>query len=192
MISSRHRAASRDRNSRGRDRRQSRTGLRRSTSGGEQSSLIVRRILAGYAERGIFRAYGDREADGGRSQFSFKWHTEVPLHVTYDPAHRELAFRDLLPAVGSRSVMSRELKEFVNARTARTLPEHRRIDPRKVTATLKHRAGAASLVVSLKDAHLEYGVRKAVNLVHEVFVHFLRHPMYFDYMVEHFDLNPDV
>ena len=183
MISARHPVASGDRK---------KTVVRRSRSGGAQSSPVVRRTLAEYAQRGVFRAYGDRHAEGGRSRFSFKWHTDVPLTVTYDPARRALVFRDLLPAVPSRSDMYRELKEFVRVRTSRALPEHRRVDPRKVTTAFRNRAGVVSLVVSLKDAHLEYGVRKAVNLIHEVFVQFLREPAYFDYMVEHFDLNPEL
>ena len=191
MIDSRHSVASDDRSRRAPDRRRSTTGSHRSSSGGGQSSTVVRQILAGYAERGIFRAYGDRQADGGRSHYSFRWHTDVPLNVTYDPAKRALTFRNLLPAVGSRSGMYRDLKQFLEVRTSRAVPEHRRIDSRKVSATVTNRAGAVSLVVSLKDAHLEYGVRKAVNLVHELFVHFLRQPVYFDYMVEHFDVNPD-
>jgi hypothetical protein len=46
--------------------------------------------------------------------------------------------------------------------------------------------------MSLRDEHLEYGVRKAVNVIHELFVEFLRHPMYHGYMVKHFGLDPDV
>jgi hypothetical protein len=191
MIGSRHPAASDDRNRRATDRRRAPTGSRRSGSGGERSAPIVRQILAGYAERGVFRAYGDRQDDGGRSHFSFRWHTDVPLDVTYAPARRELTFRNLLPAVGSRSAMYRDLKQFLDVRTSGDLPEHRRIDPQKVRTTVTNRAGAVSLIVSLEDAYLEYGVRKAVNLVHELFVHFLRQPMYFHYMVEHFELNPD-
>jgi hypothetical protein len=148
--------------------------------------------MAAYAERGIFRAYGDRPSEDGRYCFSFRWHTDVPLNVVYDPARRELSFCEILPAVGGDAEMYRDLKQFVRARFSRAVPEHRRIDVRKTTATLKQRGGAVSLIVVLKDAHLEYGVRKAVNLVHELFACCLRQPLYFQYMVEHFDMNPDV
>ena len=72
------------------------------------------------------------------------------------------------------------------------MPAHRRIDPRRATVTLKQRSQTVSVVVSLKESHLEYGVRKAVNLIHELFVVFLRDPLYFPYMVEHFDLDPEM
>ena len=88
--------------------------------------------------------------------------------------------------------MYRELKAFVETRTSPARAEHRRIDPRKVRVAVTNHNGMVSLVVSLKDAHLEYGVRRAVNLIHEVFVEFLRNPLYFTYMVEHFQLDPDM
>ena len=69
--------------------------------------------------------------------------------------------------------------------------EHRRIDPRKAALRLRQRSGTVSLVVSLTESNLEYGVRKAVNLIHEVFVSFLRDPLYFSYMVQYFGLDPD-
>jgi hypothetical protein len=69
---------------------------------------------------------------------------------------------------------------------------HRRIDSRKARVTVTNRRGTVSLAISLKPAHLEYGVRRAVNLVHELFVEFLRDPLYFSYMVEHFQLDPDL
>ena len=165
---------------------------RRGSGGSESSSLVVQRTLASYAKRGIFRAWGDRPSDRERSSFSFRWHADATFQLVYDPSRRELTFCDLLPHVGSRSPMYRELKQFLQGRTSLTVPEHRRVDPGKVGITLKSRKGMVSLVVSLKDRHLEYGVRKAVNLVHELFVDFLRHPLYFPYMVEHFNVDPEL
>ena len=158
----------------------------------DRSSDVVRRTLASYATRGIFRAYGDQPSERGQSRFSFRWHADATFHLVYNPARRELIFRDLLPAIPSRARMYRELRAFVDASASPTLPEHRRIDPRKTRVAVTNRNGMVSLVVSLKDSHLEYGVRKAVNLIHELFVGFLRNPLYFSYMVEHFQLDPDV
>jgi hypothetical protein len=153
--------------------------------------MVVHETLSSYARRGVFRAYGSDPSAHGGSRFSFRWHTNVPMNLAYQPARRQLTFRGLLPAVGSRSTMYRELKQFLDARTSRAVPEHRRIDPRKAIVKLSHREGAVSLIVSLNPSHLEYGVRKAVNLVHEIFVDLLRRPMYFEYMVEHFELDPE-
>jgi hypothetical protein len=152
---------------------------------------VVHETLTAYARRGIFRAYGNATSEHGRSRFSFRWHTDVPMNLVYDPARGELTFRELLPSVGSRSRMYRELKQFLESCTSPALPPHRRIDARKVGVKLRQRAGTVSLIVSLNPSHPEYGVRKAVNLIHELFVDFLRRPMYFHYMVEHFNLDPD-
>lgn len=168
-----------------------RATTRRKRVGVDRSSMVVKQTIASYATRGIFRAYGDQPGERGQSRFSFRWHSDAAFHVVFDSSRRELMFRDLLPAVTSRSPMYRELKAFVEARTSPTLPEHRRIDPRKVRVAVKNRHQKVSLAVSLKDSHLEYGVRKAVNLIHEVFVEFLRNPLYFAYMVEHFQVDPD-
>ncbi len=165
---------------------------RRRTGGSERSSEVVRQTLESYAKRGIFRAYGEQPCEGGQSQFSFRWHMDATFHVAYSPSRLELLFSDVLPKIPSRSSMYRALRAFVEAHTSPTLPEHRRTDPRKVGVTVTNRHGMVSLVVALKDAHLEYGVRKAVNLIHELFVEFLRNPAYFDYMVEHFQVDPDM
>jgi len=169
-----------------------RLATRRDNGRIDGSSDVVRRTLASYATRGIFRAYGDHSSEGGQSRFSFRWHADATFHVVYHPRRRELVFSDLLPGIPSRTRMYRELKAFVEACTAPALPEHRRIDPRKMGLAVINRNQMVSLVVSLKDSHLEYGVRKAVNLIHELFVGFLRNPLYFSYMVEHFQVDPDV
>ena len=158
----------------------------------EPSQLVVGRTLATYAARGVFRAYGDQPSGGGKSRFSFRWHADATFHLVYDPSRRELVFSDLLPSVASRSAMYRELRAFIDARSSPAVPEHRRIDRRKARVAVINRRGMVSLVVSLEAPHLEYGVRKAVNLIHELFVEFLRSPLYFPYMVEHFQLDPDL
>jgi hypothetical protein len=160
--------------------------------GRDVASALVRQTLESYATRGIFRAYGAQLSAREGSRFSFQWHANATFTLVYAPSRRELTFRDLLPGVEGRSRMYRDLRAFVTSRTAPTLPEHRRIDPRKARVAVRNRHGRVSLVVSLRGPHLEYGVRKAVNLVHEVFVDFLRNPLYFTYMVEHFQLDPDL
>jgi hypothetical protein len=164
----------------------------RRSRGGERSSLVVRETLASYAKRGVFRAYGDQPSGNGQNRFSFRWHADATFQIVHDTRRGELIFRNVLPAVPGRSRMYRELKAFVEERTSPALPEHRRIDPRKARVTMANRRGMVSLAVSLRDSHLEYGVRKAVNLIHELFVEFLRDPLYFSYMVEHFQLDPDL
>ena len=156
------------------------------------SSRIVQEALVGYAQRGMFQAFGEQAGRNGHHAFSFRWHLDTTLHLDYDPARLTLTVRDLLPHVGTRSAMDRELRRFVRERMSPDRREHRRIDPQKATVTVRNRKGMVSLVVAFQDAHVEYGVRKVVNLVHELFVDFLRYPLYFPYLVEHFNLDPDL
>jgi len=147
--------------------------------------------LETYAKRGIFRAYGVQPGSRGRQHISFRWHADAVFRIDYDPARQALTFRDLLPYVEPRSSMDRELRAFVRGASSTTLPEHRRLDARKAGVSVARREGTLSLQVQLKRAHVEYGVRKAVVLVHEIFVSFLRAPQFFPYMVEHFGVSPD-
>ena len=128
---------------------------RRRSGGSERSSEIVRETIESYAKRGIFRAYGEQPSERGRSRFSFRWHMDGTFHVAYDPSRRELLFSDVVPKIPSRSRMYRALKAFVEAHTSPTLPEHRRIDPRKTRVTVTNRHGMVSFIVALKDAHID-------------------------------------
>jgi hypothetical protein len=56
---------------------------------------------------------------------------------------------------------------------------------------LNHR-GAISLVCTFKGDHVAYGVRKAVNIVHEIFTIFLSDGRYAQYQVDHLRLNPEM
>ena len=44
----------------------------------------------------------------------------------------------------------------------------------------------------VRHADYEYGMRRAVNLVQDAFMDFLNSALYFDYMVESFNVNPDL
>jgi hypothetical protein len=55
-----------------------------------------------------------------------------------------------------------------------------------------NRAGALSLRVVLSPRHLEYGVKKAIHLVHDVLMDFLNDSLYVEYCIAHFNLNPEM
>jgi hypothetical protein len=114
------------------------------------------------------------------------------FHVTFDPRTLTLTFVHMLPGVPARSPMDRRLRGFVEGRSDRSVPEHRRFDTRKATVTIVNRRGEVSLVFKLQRRHIEYGVRKAVHLVHEVLMDFLNEPEYVQYNVDHFHLNPEM
>lgn len=147
-------------------------------------------MLQAYADRGVFRAFGEKTGRGGTVEFTFRWLTEIPLTLLYDPRRRTLAFRNLLPGVPARSAMRGELIAFLKERTGGALPEHRRIDARRAELRWPIRGGNVSLVLRIKGKNEEYATRRGVNLVNEIFNGFLTGP-YYEYLVEHFRLREE-
>ncbi len=145
----------------------------------------VRSRLQDYADRGVFRGLAEQPARGGRHRFSFRWLAPAPFVLVYDPAAGTLTFRDLLPNVGSRSPLAAALRRFIQGRTAAALPPHRRIDPARAGVRCSVRRGALTVELVAKPAHHGYGVNRAINLVHELFVHL--HTYHPEYMWENFD-----
>ena len=86
--------------------------------------------------------------------------------------------------------MYREFKEFVASRSSASLPDHRRIDPKKAAVRPSNRSGNVALTLTVKNSDYDYATRKLIHLVHEIFLVFL-HEGHYDYMVQVFDLDPD-
>ena len=74
---------------------------------------------------------------------------------------------------------------------SKELPEHRRIDRRKVRISTAHRGGHLSLTLKVAGSDFEYVARKFIHLVHEVYLSFLNDGRYYSYMLRTFDLDPD-
>ena len=149
----------------------------------------VRSRLQDYADRGVFRGLAEQPARGGRHRFSFRWLAPTPFILVYDPAAGTLIFRDLLPNVGSRTPLAGALRRFIQGRTASDLPPHRRIDPARAGVRCSLRRGALTVELVAKPAHHGYGVNRAINLVHELFVHL--HTYHPEYMWENFDASQE-
>ena len=66
-------------------------------------------------------------------------------------------------------------------------PPHRRVDPAKLGLRYTNRRGTATLAFIISENDHEYAVRKALQVVNEVFLGFLNlhHP---EYMAENFQL----
>ncbi|MCY4025177.1 MAG: hypothetical protein OXH75_02550 [Acidobacteria bacterium] len=151
----------------------------------EDGPAAVRERLQAYADRGVFRGFAEQPARRGRRRFTFLWLAPAPFTLTYDPATGALAFRDLLPGVPARSPLAGALRSFIRGRASAELPEHRRVDPARAALGCSIRRGALSVEVVARPGHHGYGVNRAVNLVHEIFVHLqVRFP---EYMWENFD-----
>jgi hypothetical protein len=119
------------------------------------------------------------------------WHRDRFFGLILDPAHASLRFPVVLPEVPAKSSMDREYKEFVKSRCDASLPEHRRIDPKKAVVQPSNRGGNIGLTVTVKRGDYEYATRKLIHLVHETFMVFLYDGRYYDYLIETFDLDPD-
>ena len=126
----------------------------------------------------------------GKSTYRLIWHKNRPFELAIDTAKGEFRFINLLPELPAASPVYRGLKAFVKARQADDLPEHRRIDPDKAEVRLHSRQGNVSLILTSPD-DLEYGARKVIHLVQEIFLSFLAEGLNLEYAVETFELDPD-
>jgi hypothetical protein len=152
---------------------------------------IVRAAFQHYAERGAFRGYSEAPGRGGKAEFKFLWVKDVTYRAAFDATRRTLTFINLLPDVPARSAMDGDLRRFIESRSDKSVVEHRRVDRRRLGVACVNRGGNVSIVFTLKgDA--EYGVRKAVHLVHEIIMDFLNEGRFVQYMVDHFNLDPEM
>jgi hypothetical protein len=150
---------------------------------------IVTKTLEGYANKGIFRAFSCTSRTGKTVQFAMQWHKERVYTLVYDVVAGSLRFGVVLPKV-PRSMYS-SFKEFVLSKQSEEMLEHRRIDPARVRVSCSLKNGNVGLLFKSRDGDLGYATQKLVNLVHEVFVTFLRDGLYYEYMIETFEVDRD-
>ncbi len=146
--------------------------------------------MEGYARRGVFRGFSAGPPRSGKSTFRMVWYKNRPFELAVDTAKGEFRFVNLLPELPAASPVYRDLKAFVKARQASDLPEHRRIDPDRADVRLQNRQGNVSLILS-SPGDLEYGARKVIHLVQEIFLSFLAEGLNLEYAVGTFELDPD-
>lgn len=149
------------------------------------ASKIVSEVLRQYADRGIFQGYGERTARTGSIEYYFRWHAPEPHRLVYQPEQSRLIFPDLLPEVPYRSRIDRDLRKWIRDRFSPSLPEHRRLDPERISVSIHNHKASLSLSLSFEPHNALYACRKAVKLVNEIFLGFLSGP-YEDYMVKTF------
>lgn len=152
---------------------------------------VVADTLESYAKRGVFRGFSRGSVNGSGATFRMVWHHQRTFEFILDAQKKTMRFPLVLPGVPADSAMYRELKRFIKSRQSDELPEHRRIDRRRVQIQSFNRGGNVSLSLRVLDGDVEYGTRKLIHLVHEIFLTFLHDGNYYDYLVETFDLDPD-
>jgi hypothetical protein len=87
--------------------------------------------------------------------------------------------------------MYRGFRQFLTSRHSEEMPEHRRIDIGKARIRCRNQDGNVSLTLTVEDSEYEYGTRKLIHVMHEIFLVFLSDGRYSEYMVENFDVDPD-
>ena len=145
-----------------------------------RQSASVADVLEAYARRGVFRSFSRTQQSPSRAEFRFRWLLDLPFRVVWNDRAATLTFPDLLPDVEPRSLLERGLRAFVKARSSASLPDHRWIDPARLAVACSNRGGQVSLSLRVHARQYEYGVKKAVQLVNEIFLSFLSvlHPDY--------------
>ncbi len=151
----------------------------------------VAEILESYARRGLFRGFSSGPVSKAKATFRMLWHYDRTFELILDLHKKKMSFPLLLPGVPASSPLYRELKSFIKSRHAEQLPEHRRIDTSKAEVRAYNRNGNVSLILNVMGDDYQYGVRKLIHLVHEIFMSFLRDGSYYEYLVENFDLSPE-
>jgi hypothetical protein len=152
----------------------------------------VAATLETYAQRGVFREFNPAgDVRQGQAVFRLLWHRDRVFEFVFDTRRNTMRFPLVLPNVPADSEMYRELKGFIKARHAAEFPDHRRIDSRKAHVVAYNRGGNVTLSLRVINGDDEYGARKLIHLVHEIFLTFLLDGRYYEYLVENFDLDPD-
>ena len=150
---------------------------------------IVTETLEGYAQRGVFRAFSCISRSKTEVRYRMQWHKDRFFDLTFHPAQRALRFEAVLPKAPAQ--MYQDFKRFVAERQSDALPEHRRIDPARVRITCSRAKGDIALLFRPKEGEVEYAVRRLIDLVHQVYQVFLRDGLYYEYMIDTFEVDRD-
>jgi hypothetical protein len=157
----------------------------------DASVAIVTGVLEGYAEKAVFRGFSAHPGAKGQATYRMVWHHDRPFEMVLDAGAKTLQFPEVLPGVSARSPMYRELQAFLKVRQSDQVPEHRRVNPAKTRMAMANKRGIVSVKAMVKDGDFDYGTRKIIQMVHEIFLVFLVDGSYYEYMVEHLGLDPD-
>lgn len=151
----------------------------------------VGNILQDYAEKGLFRGFSRGSASARKSEYRVLWHFDQAFELRYESRQAKLRFANALTGVPSASPMYRDLKAWLKSRQQSSLPAHRRCDPDRISLSPYNRGGTVALTARCLDGDIDYTVRKLIAVVHELYLEFLGSGLYFDWLVETFDLDPD-
>ena len=142
-----------------------------------------------YANKGVFRGFSRTLTRDKVVYYRMQWHKDRFYDLHFDTTKSSLRFPVVLPKVPRE--MYEAFKVFVASRQSDKMLAHRVIDPQKVRISCSLKNGNISLLFIAKDKDYEYATQKLINLMHEVFMVFLRDGLYYEYMIETFDVDRD-
>ena len=148
-------------------------------------------VLEYYAGRGVFSGFSRRAQRASGAEFRLRWHREQVFRWVWNEAKQTLRISCVLPAVPARSAMYRDFRAWLVARQDDALPPHRRCDRAKVALKTYNRGGDVALTLQVLDGDVDYAVNKLVSLVNEIYLDFLSSGLYFEWLTETFELDPD-
>ena len=151
---------------------------------------LVNGQLQAYARRGVFRSFSQTRAEGMQGEFRFYWLWNLPFCLTFDARRKALSFKNLLPDVPPRSALNAELKAFIKDQSSRWRLEHRRLDPNRLSVRYSNMQGTVGITFLVMQGDYQYGVKKALSLINEIFVGFLN-VNFPEYTAAHFHKRED-
>lgn len=167
---------------------------------------VVEGVLRHYAERGVLRGFSRVGTERGRVTFRLRWHHDRLFDCVFDCRRRTVRFPTLLPGAARQQALVKALRVFVAERHSPERPEHRRIDVGRARVRVRRQGEDVALVLDVigegreggeeggpggDGDDLEYGIRKLVHLVQEIFLDFLYQGPHYEYLVEAFGLDAD-
>jgi hypothetical protein len=164
------------------------------------SANDVTAVIDEMVARGVFRAT-PRQVGAGETaigaievaSWRIKWFSghEMRLHAFDHAANHEIRVDDVLPPLPAQSQLYRDLRAWLKEQQSADLPAHRRIDPAQITLAVRNSGGQIRLSLSSRDETLPALAKRAVQLVHAVYLDFLNGPGRLEWVTEAFGLDPD-
>jgi len=155
------------------------------------AAAAVGDLLEYYAGRGVFSGFSRQGERGGKAEFRLRWHRGHVFQWVWNEPKQTLRIGCVLPAVPADTAMYDECRIWLAERQNDALPDHRRCDRHKVSLKTYNRGGDVALTMGVLDGDLDYAVNKLVSLVNEIYLDFLSSGLYFEWLVETFELDPD-
>ncbi len=152
----------------------------------ERHVAVVRERLQEYADRRVFTGFGELERRGGVVAFAFVWLHHRRFVLEFNANTGKLRLRGCLPRLEPKSRMTKGVRTFLEGRSERSLPAHRRVDPGRAELRLAIAKGDGTLEMTVHRNQYKYAVGKLINVVHELFLYINVH--FPEYLHEHFGL----